>query len=83
MRRVYIFRFSMILFNGRITRNYADRFVLTLINNRVIKKSDFDINENEVTLLNDTGLKIFFYIWQEKKRDVIKTMATILELVHG
>ena len=50
---------------------YADRFVLTLINNRVIKKSDFDIMENGVTLLNDTGRKLFFNHWQEKKREVI------------
>lgn len=50
---------------------YADRFVLTLINNRVIKKSDFDIKENEVTLLNDSGRKIFLSNWQEKKREVI------------
>lgn len=50
---------------------YADRFALTLINNRVIKKSDFDTKENGVTLLNDNRRKIFFNNWQEKKREVI------------
>ena len=42
---------------------YADRFVLTLINNRIIKKSDFDEKENGVTLLNDNGRKIFLNNW--------------------
>ena len=50
---------------------YADRFVLTLINNRVIKNSDFDVKENGVTLLNDNGRKVFLNNWQEKKREVI------------
>ena len=50
---------------------YADRFILTLINNRIMKPSDFDIKENGVTLLNDKGRKLFFNHWQEKKREVI------------
>lgn len=50
---------------------YADRFILTLINNRIIKKSDFDEKENGVTLLNDNGRKLFLTHWQEKKREVI------------
>ena len=50
---------------------YADRFALTLINNRVLKKSDFDTKENGVTLLNESGRKIFFNNWKEKKREVI------------
>lgn len=50
---------------------YADRFVLTLINNRIIKKSDFDEKENGVTLLNENGRKLFLNNWQEKKREVI------------
>lgn len=51
---------------------YADRFVLTLINNRMIKKSDFDEKENGVTLLNENGRKLFLNNWQEKKREVIE-----------
>lgn len=50
---------------------YADRFILTLINNRVITKSDFDEKENGVTLLNKNGRKTFLNNWQEKKREVI------------
>ena len=50
----------------------ADRFVLTLINNRIIKKSDFDFRENGAVFLTDQGRKIFLNHWQERKRDMIK-----------
>ena len=50
---------------------YADRFVVTLINNRIVKPSDFDEKENGVTLLNDVGRKRFLQEWQEKKREMI------------
>lgn len=38
----------------------ADRFVLTLVNNRVVGKSDFDIQENGAVFLNDMGRPDFF-----------------------
>ena len=50
----------------------ADRFVLTLINNRIIKKSDFDFRENGAVFLSDQGRKTFLNQWQERKRDTIK-----------
>ena len=50
---------------------YADRFVVTLINNRIVKPSDFDEKENGVTLLSDVGRKRFLQEWQEKKREMI------------
>ena len=50
---------------------YADRFVIMLINNRIIKPVDFDEKENGVTLLNDKGRKIFFKEWQDKKREAM------------
>lgn len=50
---------------------YADRFVLMLINNRIIKPSDFDEKENGVSLLNNTGKRQFLNAWQDKKREVI------------
>ena len=50
---------------------YADRFVVTLINNRIVKPSDFDEKENGVTLLNETGRKRFLQEWQEKKQEII------------
>ena len=50
---------------------YADRFVVTLINNRIVKSNDFDDKENGVTLLNDKGRKRFLQEWQDKKREAI------------
>lgn len=50
---------------------YADRFVITLINNRIVKPTDFDEKENGVTLLNDKGRKRFLQEWQDKKRETI------------
>lgn len=56
---------------------YADRFVVTLINNRVVKPTDFDEKENGVTLLNENGRKRFLQEWQEKKQE--KIMHPFLE----
>ena len=37
----------------------ADRFVLTLINNRVVGKSEFEFRENGTVFLNDAGGEVF------------------------
>ncbi len=50
---------------------YADRFILTLINNRIIKPVHFQEKENGVVWLNDQGRKILLKEWQEKKREQI------------
>ena len=50
---------------------FADRLVLTLINNRIIQDKHFDRQESGVVLLNDAGRKLFLKHWQEKKRDEI------------
>lgn len=49
----------------------ADRFVLTLINNRMIKAGDFIQRENGSVQLQDDARKVFLKYWQEKKRDTI------------
>lgn len=49
----------------------ADRFVLTLINNRAVKKTDFDFRESGAVLLNENGRKKFLKYWQERKRETI------------
>lgn len=49
----------------------ADRFVLTLVNNRVIKASDFEKEADGAVLLNDAGRRAFLKAWQEKKRDTL------------
>lgn len=46
----------------------ADRFVLTLINNRVLKPSDFSEQESGAVLLTDPGRRTFLKHWQEKKK---------------
>ena len=50
----------------------ADRFVLTMINKRIIKKENFIQKENGAVILDDSGRKIFLNAWQEKKQDIIK-----------
>ena len=50
---------------------FADRFVLTMINNRVIKPEDFDFRESGAVFLTDTGRKSFLQKWQERKRETI------------
>ena len=47
----------------------ADRFVLTLINNRQVKASDFLEMESGAVLLTDSGRKTFLKNWQEKKKE--------------
>ncbi len=47
----------------------ADRFVLTLINNRMIKPEDFQTQESGAVLLTDNGRRTFLKAWQEKKRE--------------
>lgn len=50
----------------------ADRFVLTLINRKMITKNDFIRKENGAVILNDTGKKIVLSAWQTKKQDLIR-----------
>ena len=50
---------------------FADRFVLTLINNRVLRAADFETQEDGAVLLANDGRKKFLSAWQEKKRETI------------
>lgn len=49
----------------------ADRFVLTLVNNRVIKAEDFQVQDSGAVLLTEEGRKKFLKAWQERKRDAL------------
>lgn len=49
----------------------ADRFVLTLINNRMVGAEDFSFSENGAVLLTEAGRKTFLQRWQERKKDVL------------
>lgn len=50
---------------------FADRFVLTLINNRVMNASDFQYREGGAVLLSDEARRTFLKAWQERKRETI------------
>lgn len=50
---------------------FADRFVLTLINNRVIKPKDFLKTESGAVTIKEDARKILLSLLQEKKRDII------------
>lgn len=50
---------------------FADRFVITLINKRMIKASDFIQKENGAVILKDESRKMFLSAWQDKKQVTI------------
>ena len=50
---------------------FADRFVLTLINNKVIKAKDFQERESGAVTMTDEGRKKLIKAWQERKREEI------------
>lgn len=47
----------------------ADRFVLTLLNNRMLSPDDFTVMESGAVLLTDDGRRTFLKAWQEKKSE--------------
>lgn len=47
----------------------ADRFVLTLVNNRIIKADAFEQQESGAVLLTDDARRDFLRRWQEKKKE--------------
>ena len=49
----------------------ADRFVLTLVNNRMIKPEDFQVQDSGAVLLTEDGRRKFLKTWQERKRDTL------------
>ena len=49
----------------------CDRFVLTLINTKTVRKDSFMKGNDGAVLLNDKGRKIFFNNWQNRKRELI------------
>ena len=50
------------------TRCLAERFVLTMINLRIVSEDDFEKQVSGAVLLNDSGRKKVITRWQEKKR---------------
>lgn len=50
---------------------YADRFVISLINKRMVNQSGFVQKENGAVLMNDDTRKTILSAWQSKKQEVI------------
>ena len=50
---------------------YADRFVLSLINKKIINKKNFTKKENGAVLMDDDSRKKLLMEWQNKKKEVI------------
>mgnify|MGYP001166078685 FL=1 len=51
---------------------YADKFVLTLINKKIVNKEDFIKKENGAVIMTDEARKKFLSAWQNRKQDKIK-----------
>lgn len=49
----------------------ADRFVLTLINKRIISGDAFSLKENGAVIMDDEARKLFLSQWQMKKKETI------------
>lgn len=50
---------------------YADRFVLSLINKKVVNSADFLKKENGAVIMTDEARKKFLAAWQNKKQEKI------------
>ncbi len=51
---------------------FVDRFVLTMINRKLIVADDFIVKEDGAVLLKDNGRKQFLSQWQKKKAETIR-----------
>lgn len=51
---------------------YADRFVLSLINMKVIQAKHFVQKENGAVLMTEEGRKVFLSAWQKRKQELIQ-----------
>lgn len=51
---------------------FCDRFVLMLINKKVINADDFEKKEDGAVILNEKGRKAVLAAWQKRKSEVIK-----------
>lgn len=49
----------------------AERFVLSLVNNRMLKASDFEWRESGGVYLKDNARRLFLSKWQERKKESI------------
>lgn len=50
---------------------FADRFVLKMVNNRMIEPSDFEESGSGAIFMTDKARKTFLKAWQERKQEVL------------
>ena len=50
---------------------FVDRFIITLINNKQIKKEDFVLTESGAVEFTEDGRKLFLTEWQKHKKEEI------------
>lgn len=50
---------------------YADRFVISLINKKIINEKGFTKKEDGAVIMSDDAKKTFLTAWQDKKREMI------------
>ena len=50
---------------------FADRFVLSLINNRQISADEFEVEESGAVRMTEESRRSFLKAWQERKRDTV------------
>lgn len=51
---------------------FCDRFVLMLINKKVVNANDFEKREDGAVILNEKGRKTVLEAWQKRKNEMIK-----------
>jgi len=49
----------------------CDRFVISLINKRIINNGDFEKREDGAVLLSEDGRKVFLTHWQSRKQNIV------------
>jgi len=50
---------------------FADRFVVSCVNNRVVKPDHFEMGENGAVTMNDAGRRAFLNAYQTRKKELI------------
>ena len=50
---------------------FADRFVLSLINKKIVSGKNFSKKENGAVLLNEEGRKKILVEWQNRKKEML------------
>ena len=50
----------------------ADRFVISCVNNRIVRKEHFEASENGAVTMSEAGRKNFLATYQKRKKEIIR-----------